>query len=70
MGIPTSSFEEVSSLESAVSTGCRFGFPVVLKADGLAGGKGVFICHNKKELEESAALLFQQKVFGTAGEKA
>ncbi len=68
--IPTSGFKEVHSVESVLNASPRFGFPVVLKADGLAAGKGVFICHNKKELEESAKLLFEKKIFGSAGEKA
>ncbi len=69
-GIPTSDFEEVNSVESALSICSRFGFPVVLKADGLAGGKGVFICRSKSELKEYACLLFEKKIFGPAGEKA
>ena len=70
VGIPTSRFEEVSSVENVLNSSSQFGFPVVLKADGLAAGKGVFICHNKKELEESARLLFEKKIFGPSGEKA
>jgi phosphoribosylamine--glycine ligase len=70
MNIPTSEFQEVSSVEDVLTASPQFGFPVVLKADGLAAGKGVFICHNKKELEESAQLLFEKKIFGQAGEKA
>ena len=70
MKIPTSNFEEVNSVENVLNASTQFGFPAVLKADGLAAGKGVFICHNKKELEESAQLLFEQKIFGPAGEKA
>ena len=68
--IPTSEFEEVSSVENILTASPRFGFPVVLKADGLAAGKGVFICHNKEELEQSALMLFEKKIFGKAGEKA
>ena len=69
-GISTSEFEEVDSAENVLTVSNQFEFPVVLKADGLAAGKGVFICHNKKELEESARLLFEKKIFGPAGEKA
>ncbi len=69
-GIPTSEFKEVNSLEEILICCPHFGWPVVLKADGLAGGKGVFICKNQKELEESAHLLFKKKIFGVAGEKA
>ena len=69
-GIPTSTFEEIHSVKDALTLGARFDFPVVLKADGLAAGKGVFICHNKQELEQYAQMLFEQKIFGKAGEKA
>ena len=69
-GVPTSNYKEVSSVKSALAESTGFDFPLVLKADGLAAGKGVFICHNKEELEKSAALLFEQKIFGSAGEKA
>ncbi len=69
-GIPTAKFKEVTDKKSALNTALSFGFPAVLKADGLAGGKGVFICHNKQELEQSADLLFEKKIFGPAGEKA
>ena len=69
-GVLTSEFEEINSVEKAVTTCARFDFPVVLKVDGLAAGKGVFICHNKEELKESARLVFEKKIFGSAGEKA
>ena len=69
-GVTTSAFEEVCSVKEALFTLNRFSFPVVLKADGLAGGKGVFICHNRKEFEEAAISLFDKKIFGKSGEKA
>ena len=69
-GVPTSNYEELNSVKSVLEASLGFDFPVVLKADGLAAGKGVFICHNKEELEKSADLLFEQKIFGSAGEKA
>ena len=70
MNIPTSDFKEVHSIKDVLNHLSLFSFPVVLKADGLAAGKGVFICSNKKELEEAARLLFEKKIFGPAGEKA
>ena len=68
--IPTSDFKEVDSVSSALKASRYFDFPLVLKADGLAGGKGVFICPNPETLKEKAESLFEKKVFGTAGEKA
>ena len=68
--IPTAPWREVSSLTSALQAGENFSPPYVLKANGLAGGKGVFICKDKEELERRAIQLFEEKTFGTAGEKA
>ena len=69
-GIPTSEFEEVNSVKTALKASTNFGFPLVLKADGLAGGKGVFICPNKESLKQKAKSLFEEKTFGPAGERA
>jgi phosphoribosylamine--glycine ligase len=44
-------------------------YPCVIKADGLAAGKGVFICNNSREAEEALNLIFRDKVFGASGEK-
>ena len=68
--IPTARFCAVSSVTDTIRFSADFKPPYVLKADGLAGGKGVFICRDKKELGEKAALLFEKKIFGPAGEKA
>ncbi len=43
--------------------------PIVIKADGLAGGKGVIICENHNEAVKTIELYFLQKIFGSAGEK-
>lgn len=70
MNIPTSDFKKVHSVENVLKNLPHFSFPIVLKADGLAAGKGVFICQDEKELKEVARLLFEKKIFGAAGEKA
>jgi phosphoribosylamine--glycine ligase len=44
-------------------------YPSVIKADGLAAGKGVFVCNNSNEAEEALNLIFHDKVFGESGEK-
>ena len=44
-------------------------YPCVIKADGLAAGKGVFICNDSKDAEEALNLIFHDKVFGESGEK-
>ncbi len=50
-GIPTARFEAVSSVPEAAVAFRRFGFPVVVKTDGLAAGKGVIIAQNQAEAE-------------------
>ena len=69
-GIPTASYLIVSSVAETLQAGENFFPPFVLKADGLAGGKGVFICKNRTELEEKARFLFEKKALGPAGDKA
>lgn len=68
--VPTASFEIVSSLEDVRRSAPNFTPPYVLKADGLAAGKGVFICKDLQELEAAATELFINKALGAAGERA
>ncbi|MGI9548413.1 MAG: phosphoribosylamine--glycine ligase [Bdellovibrionales bacterium] len=68
--IPTASYQVVSSVAEVLRESENFFPPYVLKADGLAGGKGVFLCSNIQELEEKAQDLFEKKIFGVAGERA
>jgi phosphoribosylamine--glycine ligase len=56
-GIPTAKYETVESAGQARMILGRFGYPVVLKADGLAAGKGVIIAHNAAEAEAALATL-------------
>jgi phosphoribosylamine--glycine ligase len=56
-GIPTAGFVTVDNAEDARRALDRFGFPVVLKADGLAAGKGVVIAHDRAEAESALATL-------------
>lgn len=69
-GIPTASYHIVSSVSETLLASENFFPPFVLKADGLAGGKGVFICHDRVELEDKSHLLFNKKALGSSGEKA
>ncbi|MCB0391181.1 MAG: phosphoribosylamine--glycine ligase, partial [Bdellovibrionales bacterium] len=68
--IPTAKAVVVDSLESCIEKSKMFTPPYILKADGLAAGKGVFICQTLEELKESAHQLFNLKTLGIAGEKA
>ena len=44
-------------------------FPVVIKSDGLAKGKGVFICHTLEDVERHIDDIMKEKIFGSAGNK-
>ncbi len=66
-GIPTAGYEVVTSADEAYKTIGKFGYPVVLKADGLALGKGVLICNNEEEAKAGVREIMEDKKFGTAG---
>jgi phosphoribosylamine---glycine ligase len=68
--IPTAKHAVVSSVSECLSVAANFQSPFVLKADGLAAGKGVFICQNLDELTTAARQLFDEKIFGESGKKA
>ena len=68
--IPTASYHIVRSVSETLQSAKNFFPPYVLKADGLAGGKGVFICNTKADLEEKSRFLFEKKGLGSAGEQA
>jgi phosphoribosylamine--glycine ligase len=65
-GIPTAGYVRTSSLEEARAALARFAAPYVLKADGLAAGKGVVIAAALAEAEETLADMFGGQ-FGAAG---
>ncbi len=67
--IPTADFEVVHDEREARQAAQRFGFPVVLKADGLAAGKGVLIVSDGAELDAALVALFEQRQFGSASER-
>ncbi|HTY42961.1 MAG TPA: phosphoribosylamine--glycine ligase [Thermoanaerobaculia bacterium] len=67
--IPTAEAVVCSGIEEARQAIQRFGFPVVLKADGLAGGKGVLIIESAEDAERALPLFFQERVFGAAGDR-
>ena len=68
-GIPTAEFEVAHSRSEAETAAKSIGFPLVLKADGLAAGKGVVVCRDRGELVEALDVFFQERRFGTAGER-
>lgn len=67
--IPTAKFDEINTLaEGKIALG-NYSYPVVIKADGLAAGKGVFICNNLNEAEASLETIMKDNAFGDAGSK-
>ena len=68
--VPTASFKKVTSVDEVKSVVSQFTPPYVLKADGLAAGKGVFICKTEEELFRSAEDIFVKKTLGSSGDEA
>lgn len=68
-GIPTAAYETFDTPESALSYLENAKFPIVLKADGLALGKGVLICNTKEEAKDGVKTLMLDKQFGSAGNR-
>ncbi len=67
--VPTGEFEVAHDIDEARRAAKRFGFPLVLKADGLAAGKGVILPQDKKELESALGIFFHERRFGAAGQR-
>lgn len=67
--IPTARFVTCTDLDAALAAvaGDAFGFPVVIKADGLAGGKGVVIATTREEAEAAVRAAMVDRQFGDAG---
>ena len=66
--IPTATFKIFDNVQSAKIFLKKAQFPLVIKADGLASGKGVVICQVLKEANDAIEQMMQEKVFGKAGE--
>lgn len=67
--IPTAAYETFTNPEEALAYLENSSYPIVLKADGLALGKGVLICNTKEEAKEGVKTLMLDKQFGSAGDK-
>ncbi len=67
--IPTARYETFSDYEAALAYVEKGPFPVVLKADGLALGKGVLICEDEKAAKDGLKQIMLDKAFGAAGNK-
>ena len=68
-GIPTAAYETFSDPEKALAYLETARMPIVLKADGLALGKGVLICQNLEEAKNGVKTLMMDKQFGSAGDE-
>ena len=67
--IPTAEYGIFNSFDAATGHCAAAKFPLVVKADGLAAGKGVIICQNIEEAEVALRQIFLDKKFGASGEK-
>lgn len=65
--IPSANYEIYTDSEKAISELNKFNTPIVVKADGLAAGKGVLICETHEEAKEAIKSIMVKKLFGEAG---
>ncbi len=68
-GIPTAAVEIVDDIETARAYIRQHPGPLVVKADGLAAGKGVTVCHTQEEALEAVHLAMVERMFGEAGDR-
>ncbi|MDR2162487.1 MAG: phosphoribosylamine--glycine ligase [Clostridiales Family XIII bacterium] len=67
-GIPTAAYREYTDIDALKSDIGIFGYPMVLKANGLAAGKGVVLAKDAAEAERAIEDMMGAKVFGAAGD--
>ena len=67
--LPTAKYKEYTDLDEAISEIDSFGYPVVIKADGLAAGKGVVIPENREDAITTLKEMMSDHKFGNAGDK-
>lgn len=67
--LPTAKYKEYTNLDEAISEIDSFGYPVVIKADGLAAGKGVVIPENREDAITTLKEMMSDHKFGNAGDK-
>ncbi|MEN6316020.1 MAG: phosphoribosylamine--glycine ligase [Clostridiaceae bacterium] len=68
-GIPTADYEVFDNMEEAISYLQKSSFPIVVKADGLALGKGVIIAQDLEEASKAVHEMMSDKRFGSAGDR-
>ncbi|WP_455538800.1 phosphoribosylamine--glycine ligase [Terrisporobacter sp.] len=67
--LPTAKYREYTNLDEAIAEIDEFGYPVVIKADGLAAGKGVVIPKNREDAIATLKEMMVDRKFGHAGDK-
>lgn len=67
--IPTAGYREFTDKQELLDAVGIFGYPMVLKADGLAAGKGVVIAETEDDAKKAIEEMMGDKVFGSAGDK-
>jgi phosphoribosylamine--glycine ligase len=68
-GIPTAEYAVFAALEPAIDFAKHAAYPLVVKADGLAAGKGVLICATFTEAEAAIRSILVERAFGSAGDR-
>lgn len=67
--IPTAGYREFTQKDELLNSLGLYGYPMVLKADGLAAGKGVIIAENEAEARNAVEEMMEKRAFGDAGDK-
>ena len=67
-GVPTAAHRTFRALEPTLEYVRKAGAPIVVKASGLAGGKGALVCETLAEAEDAARTILAEEAFGAAGE--
>jgi phosphoribosylamine--glycine ligase len=68
-GVPTAAYEIFTNVNEAKHYVIESEMPVVIKADGLAAGKGVVICESSEHAVATLTQMMEDKIFGAAGSK-
>ena len=68
-GIPTAAYETFTDMDEALKYVETCDIPIVVKADGLALGKGVLICETREDAVKAVHTMMEDKAFGKSGEK-
>ncbi len=67
--IPTATYKIIDNAAAAQAFVVKAQYPLVVKADGVAAGKGVYVCKDLKEAQTAIEEIMVQKIFGAAGDK-